>query len=80
MKKESLPIAVLFLAVLFQTSCSGGGINAKHARNLIVDMPQVVFEKEDVEVVHVRQVTRTDAIAETRLKTAIRYERSTRNG
>jgi hypothetical protein len=80
MKKKSLPIAVLFLtalfqAVLFQTACSGGGINAKHARNLIVDMPQADFEKEDIEVVNVRQVTRTNAIAETRLKTAIGYEK-----
>jgi hypothetical protein len=80
MKKKYLPIAVLLLILLFQTalfqtSCGGGGINAKHARNLIVDTPQVVFEKEDVEVVNVRQITRTEAIAETRLKTAIRYEK-----
>ncbi len=75
MRKGYLLITVLFLTSLFQTSCGGGGINAKHARNLIVDMPQEVFEKEDVEVVNVRQITRTEAIAEIRLKTAIRYEK-----
>jgi len=75
MKKESLPIAVLFMTALVLTSCGGSGINAKHARNLIVDMPQMVFEKEDVEVINIRQVTRTEAIAETQLKTAIRYEK-----
>lgn len=80
MRNEHLLIAVLFMAsliqaALFLTSCGGGGINAKHARNLIVDMPQEVFEKEDVEILKVQQVTRTEAIAETRFKTAIRYEK-----
>lgn len=67
--------AYLLISILFLTSCGGPTLNAKLARNLIVDMPQEVFAKEDVEVVNVRQVTRTEAIAETRLKTAIRYEK-----
>jgi hypothetical protein len=65
----------LFIAILFLTACGGRTIDAKLARNLIVDMPQEVFEKEDVEVVNVMRVGKTEAIAETRLNTAIRYEK-----
>jgi hypothetical protein len=65
----------LLITILFLTACGGRTIDAKLARNLIVDIPQEVFEKEDVEVVNVQQVGRTEAIAETRLKTAIRYEK-----
>jgi hypothetical protein len=65
----------LLIAVLFLTSCGGRTINANLARNVIVDMPQEVFENEDVEIVNIRQVGRTEAIAETRLKTAIRYKK-----
>ena len=65
----------LLIIILFLTACGGHKIDAKLARNLIVEIPQEVFEKEDVEVVNVTQVGRTEAIAETRLKTAIRYEK-----
>jgi len=65
----------LLIAILFLTSCGGRTMNAKLARDLVTDTPPEIFEKEDVEVVNVRQVTRTEAIAETRLKTAIRYEK-----
>lgn len=65
----------LLIAILFLTSCGGRTIDAKLARNLIVDTSQEVFEKGDVEVVNVRQMSGTEAIAETTLKTAIRYEK-----
>ena len=67
--------ACLLIAVLFLTSCGGRAITANRARNVIVDMPQETFEKEDVEIVDVRQIGGTEAIAETRLKTAIRYKK-----
>jgi hypothetical protein len=40
-----------------------------------VDLPREVLEKEDVEIIKMTHVGRTEAIAETRLKTAFRFEK-----
>ncbi len=45
------------------------------AEDLIVHLPREVLQKEDVEVVGIRQVGGTEAIVETRLKTAFRFEK-----
>jgi hypothetical protein len=65
----------LLLAFLLLTGCGGRTINTGLARKLIVTVPGDEVEKEDVEVVNVTQLGRTEAIAETRLKTAFRFEK-----
>lgn len=65
----------LLIAVLLLTGCGRRTLNTNRARDVVVDIPQWALEKEDVEVVFVRQVSGSEAIAETRLKTAFRIER-----
>lgn len=64
------------ISLLLLTACGGHGRLGKHtAQNLIIDIPEESLEKEDVEVVNVTQVSGSEAIVETRLKTAFRLER-----
>jgi hypothetical protein len=70
MKKVSLLIFALLL-----TACGGRKINTGSAQNSIIAIPQEILEKEDVDIVSVQQVSGSNAIAETRLKTAFRLEK-----
>jgi hypothetical protein len=63
------------IAMLLLTGCGGRTINTSLARKLIIAAPSENLKKEDVEVVKVSQFGRTEAIAETRLKTAFRFEK-----
>jgi len=45
------------------------------ARDLIIHIPAEALEKSDVEVVNITQVSGSEAIAQTTLKTAFRLER-----
>jgi hypothetical protein len=65
-----LPVISLLLI-----SCGGRTISPGFAENLIIDMPEDNVEKEDVEVVNIIQTSKTEAIAESKLKTAFRLER-----
>jgi hypothetical protein len=60
---------------LHLTACGGRKISNSLAEDLIVRLPQEALQKEDVEVVNVNQVGGTEAIVETRLKTAFRFEK-----
>jgi len=64
----------LIVGLLF-TACGGKKISVDHAREAIIDLPQEVVKKEDVEVAKVNQVGGSEAIVETRLKTAFRLEK-----
>lgn len=68
-------VLCLLLSVLSLTACGGHKINQGLVRSRIVEIPGEAFEKEDVEVVKVTQVSGSQAIAETRLKTAFRLEK-----
>ena len=65
----------LLVAILLLTACGGRKINANLAKNLIVEMPEEVLKDNDVEVVKVSQIGGTEAIAETRLKAAVRFKK-----
>jgi len=67
--------AILLTAILSLTACGGRTIDANLARDLIEGIPQEALEKQDVEVVTVTQVGGSEAIVETRLKAAFRFER-----
>jgi hypothetical protein len=61
--------------VLLLSACGGRNLNNSVARNLIISIPQEALEKEDVEVVKISQTSGSEAIVETRLKTAFRLEK-----
>jgi hypothetical protein len=61
--------------VLMLSACGGRNLNSGAARSLIVSIPQEALEKEDVDVVKVSQTSGSEAIVETRLKTAFRLEK-----
>lgn len=66
-----LPVFSLFLIM----ACGGRTLNKNNARDVIVRMPQEALQKEDVDVVHVRYVGGSEAVVETRLRTAFRMEK-----
>ena len=65
----------LLSAILLLTACGGRTMNANLAKNLMVEMPEEILKNNDVEVVRVSQIGGTEAVAETRLKAGVRFER-----
>jgi len=65
----------LSLLILISAGCAARSINSNLARAKIMDIPQADLEKEDVDVAKVIQTSGTEAMAETRLKTAFRIEK-----
>ena len=63
------------ISVLLLTACGGRSMNQHLARDLIMEIPEETLEKEDIEVVTLTQVSGSEAIAETTLKTAFRLEK-----
>ncbi len=59
----------------FLASCGGRKLSGDKARDLIIHLPQEALQKEDIEVVNIRQVGGSEAVLETRLKTAFRLEK-----
>ncbi len=72
MKASSL----LLTFFLFLAACGGRALSSNHARDIIIRIPREALPKEDVEVVNIRQVSGSEAVVETRLKTAFRLEKS----
>jgi hypothetical protein len=65
----------LLISLLLLTACGGRSMNKNLARDLIIEIPGETLEKEDIEVIKVMQVSGSEAIAETTLKTAFRLEK-----
>jgi hypothetical protein len=63
------------LCILLTAGCAGRKINNNNAKDVILELPQNTLEKKDLEVIHVTQISGTEAIAETQLKTAFRLEK-----
>jgi hypothetical protein len=61
--------------VLLLTACGGRSMNSHLATKLIMEIPQETLEKKDIEVVNIIQVSGSEAIADTTLKTAFRLEK-----
>jgi hypothetical protein len=61
---------------LLLTACGGRTLSKNHAQDLILRLPEQALQKEDVEVVYLRQVSGSEAIAETRLNAAFRLEKT----
>jgi hypothetical protein len=57
------------------TACGGRTITANLARDSIADFSREALEKQDVDVVKVIQVSGSEAIVETRLTAAFRFEK-----
>jgi hypothetical protein len=64
---------VLLLSILL-TACGGRAINKNLAQQLIASLPQVALKNGDVDVESVTQMGK-EAIVETRLQTAFRFEK-----
>jgi hypothetical protein len=61
--------------ILLLSACGGRNINNGSARGIIIGLPKETLEKEDVDVVKVSQTSGSEAVVETRLKTAFRLEK-----
>jgi len=66
-------LCLIFFCIL--ASCGGRKLSGDKARDLVIHLPQETLEKEDVEIVNIRQVGGSEAVLETRLKTAFRLEK-----
>jgi hypothetical protein len=66
---------VPFLGLLMLSGCASRSIDSGAALESILTVPHADLEKEDVEVVKVSNPSGSEAIAETRLKTAFRIEK-----
>lgn len=66
---------VLIALLLFGAACGGRSMNKHLARDLIVEFPRDTFEKKDIDVLSITQISGSEAIAETTLKTAFRLEK-----
>jgi hypothetical protein len=65
----------LLFYILHSTGCASRTIDNNLARARIVEIPQASLEKEDVQVLKITRIGGSEAIAETRLKTAFRIEK-----
>ncbi len=63
------------VSILLLTACGGRSMNSHLARDRIMEIPQETLEKKDIEVINITQVSGSEAIAETTLKTAFRLEK-----
>jgi hypothetical protein len=61
--------------ILLLAGCGGRGVHSGNARDLILSVPQETLEKEDIDVVKVSQSSASEAVVETRLRTAFRLEK-----
>jgi hypothetical protein len=61
--------------VLLLTGCGGRSMNSHLATKLIMEIPEETLEKKDIDVVNITQVSGSEAIADTTLKTAFRLEK-----
>ncbi|MDR0842059.1 MAG: type II secretion system protein GspG [Acidobacteriota bacterium] len=68
-------LIVFLLLPLLLSACGGRKMNGGLARNLIVGAQSDAMRKSDVDVTSVQQVSATEAIAETRVRTAFRFEK-----
>jgi hypothetical protein len=66
---------ILIAVLLLFTACGRRTMNAHLARDLVLEIPRDTLEKADIEVLTVTQVSGSVAIAETRVKTAFRFEK-----
>jgi hypothetical protein len=74
-KIERMRFLHFLLSLLLLSACGGRSLNSGHARNIISGMPQDSLEKEDVDIIKVSQSSSSEAVVETRLKTAFRLEK-----
>ncbi len=65
----------LLIAALLLTGCGRRTMNVNLAKDLIVQTPREGLKREDLDVAKVIQIGGSEAIAETRLKVAFRFEK-----
>jgi hypothetical protein len=78
-RTTAVPVALALAALLALSACGGRRLDHNLARNLIVGMhpgaQPDALRKGDVSVVDVHQSSATEAVAETRMLTAFRFEK-----
>ena len=71
----AMRIRHILVSVLLLTACGGRSMNNHLARDLIMEIPEVTLQKNDLEVVDITQVSGSEVIAETTLKAGFRLEK-----
>ena len=66
---------ILISLLLVTAACGGRSMNKHLASDLLVEFPKDTLEKKDIEVLSTTQISGSEAIAETTLKTAFRLEK-----
>jgi len=67
-------LCFLLAVLLLPAACGGRKMNDTLARNLIAGMNGEDMRKSDVEIVNIRQISSSQAVAETRARVAFRFE------
>jgi hypothetical protein len=65
----------LIAILLLLTACGRRTMNTHLAGDLIREIPRETLEKADIEVLSITQASGSEAIAETKVKTAFRFEK-----
>ena len=63
-------------ALAFLSACGGRSLSPGDARDSIARLPAQALQKEDIDVVGVRQVTKSEAIVESKINAAFRLEKT----
>ena len=61
---------LLITLLIFLTGCSSRKISVNTVRDAIIAPPQQILEKDDIDIVHITQITGSSVVVESRVKTA----------
>jgi hypothetical protein len=65
----------LLISALLLSGCGGRTMSPGLARSLIMEIPNDTLEKSDIQVLTITQISGSEAIAQTRVQTAFRFEK-----
>ena len=71
----SMKFRLMIAILLLLSACGGRKMNNNLARNLIIGATSDTMHKSDVDVVNIQQTSATEAVVETRMRTAFRFEK-----
>ncbi len=67
--------ACLLAATLLLTACGGRTLSVHVAKDMIAEIPPEALDKKDVDILGIRHTLGSEAIVETNIKTAFRFEK-----
>lgn len=65
----------LLILILLMTACGRRNMSPHLAQELIMEIPKDTLEKKDIEVLSVTQLSKSEAIAESKVHAAFRFEK-----